>query len=172
MSSPAAVIGKGLGSAVSTGIAGAGAWVFAQAGGLGDIPELIGGSVVLAAGLLSLRMVLRASKHERESAQEVEARLTRDLERAEGRAEELELELNKERHRAARLLIAFDRERNLRLSLEAAGLTERRQPPNGDSLELIDLGDVADLTTELEVELNGNIEDALEEMPEEEGPEA
>lgn len=167
MSSPSIVIGKGIASAVSTAVAGAGAWVFAQAGALGDWPELIGGSVVLAAGLLSLRMVLRASRHERESAAELERRLKGELERAEGRLEEVELELANERQRAARLLIAFDRERNLRVSLERAGLTERRQPGNGDGLELIGIGDVTDLTEELDRELNGDPE-----MPEDDDLEA
>lgn len=165
MSSPGVILGKAVGSTLATVVAAAGAWTIAQAGNLGEWPELVGGGVVLTAGLLSLRMVLRASKHERESAAEIEKRLRVELERTEGRALELEAELRFERQRAAKLLIAFDRERNLRVALERAGLTDRREAAIGGD-DVISPEEIADLTGELEVELEGPIAEALTEMPE------
>lgn len=166
---PALALGKSIGYMVSTGVAAGGAWVVAQAGALGDWPELIGGGIVLTAGLLSLRMVLRSATHERESAKAIEERLKAEVARLEGRAEELELELDAERQRAARLLLAFDRERNLRVSLERAGIPERRRQDDTDPDALeqsIDIGetpsieDVTALTTELEEQINGELEES------------
>lgn len=167
----AATLGAGLASTV----AGIGAWTIAQANA-NDLPELIGGGVVLTAGLIALRMVLRGAAAERESAEATEKRLKADLNRAEARAQseeqrraqriaDLEAELDKERDRAARLLIAFDRERTLRLSLEEAGIVERRTG-GVEPLELVRLEDATDLNERLENTISDQTLEELEENPE------
>ena len=96
-----------------TSIIAAGAWLTAQAV-LGNFApgELVGGSIVLVVGFVALRMILTAAKHERTGY------LTRiaDLEKAV-------------RERTT----DYETERALRLSLEEAGIADRRHRPNGDT---------------------------------------
>ena len=92
-----------------------GAWLTAQSvfGTELHPGELIGGGIVTVVGFVALRMILTAAKHERIGyLQRIE-----DLEKAvrESRAD-------------------YHTERTLRLSLEEAGITDRRRY-NGDSPE-------------------------------------
>lgn len=110
---------------------------------LGILPQLGAGTFIALSGIYALRMVLRAAAYERESANETEARLQRDLERVERRAEDLETELTRANERSRRLLIAYDRERSHRLALEHAGIVERRHtPPELEPDKLLEPGDL------------------------------
>ena len=110
---------------------------------LGILPQLGAGGFIALSGLYALRIVLRAAAHERESASETEARLVRDLARAEARADDLEAELHKANERSRRLLIAYDRERAYRITLEQAGIVERRHtPPELEPDKLLEPGDL------------------------------
>lgn len=139
----AAIVAK-LGLVVSGGILGAGSWLIAQAGASDLTGELVGGGILTGVGLIALRLVLNAARYERESAKTNEERLTR-------RISDLEADLGAERKRAARLLIGYDQERALRLSLEAAGAHDRRRHPPAylDPATLVDAGDAADLADEV-----------------------
>lgn len=130
-----------LGLLATGGIIAAGSWLIAQAAG--DLPgELVGGGILTGVGLIALRLVLNAARYERESAQANEARLLR-------RIDDLEADLAAERKRAARLLVGYDQERSLRLSLEAAGAHDRRRHPEPTTAGIVRAGDVDDLAEEV-----------------------
>lgn len=96
-------------------------FVLAQIGDLVDPIEVVGGSILIAVGVVALRMVLNAARHERESAHVLETRLL-------GRIVQLEEDLSDERNRSARLIVAYDRERQLRIALELASGTPHVEP--------------------------------------------
>lgn len=111
---------KPLAGSITAALFGFGGWVVAQAAALDNPLELVGGSILVTAAVASLWLILRASRYERQSADTIVGRL-------EDRVEQLEDDLANERHRSARLLLAYDNERTLRLSLEEAGAHDRRR---------------------------------------------
>jgi hypothetical protein len=107
-----------LASTITTAVGG---WLIAQTP---TAPvELVGGGLLAVVGTLSLTMVLRAARHERQAASTIEDRLTRII-------AALEEDLDAARARAERLLLAYDRERLLRIGFEeAARISQRRHLP-------------------------------------------
>lgn len=114
-------------ASVASALFGVGAWVLAQADPIGQGLNVVGGGILVASAIVALRMILRAAAHEREAHTQTETRLAR-------LTEELEAQLETERRRSARLLVAYDRERTLRISIEAAGLADRRNHRDGREL--------------------------------------
>lgn len=127
---------KPLAASVASALFGVGAWVLAQESAISDGLNLVGGSILVASAIVALRMILRAAAHERDAATATETRLAKLV-------GDLEHQLDEERQRSARLLVAYDRERHLRIGLEAAGLTDRRR--NGSGEELVYPKDYRDL---------------------------
>jgi hypothetical protein len=119
-----------VGQLVSNGLIGAGVVVVAQASAVSDIDRIIGGSVILGSGLLALRMILKAARHERESAATIQKALV-------DRVTDLETDLVDARIREAELQEKYDSERALRISLERAGVANRRHDdlPDSDDID-------------------------------------
>jgi hypothetical protein len=84
--------------------------------------ELIAGSLLVSVGFIALRMILKAAEHERHSFTILETRYLR-------RIEDLEADLKNERQVSRELRFERDTERTLRLSLEEAGIADRRHRP-------------------------------------------
>lgn len=108
-----------IGQLISHGLIGVGVVTVAQASAVTDIDRIIGGSVILGAGLLALRMILKAARHERESAATIQKALV-------DRITDIETDLRDARLREAELQKKYDAERALAISLERAGALDRR----------------------------------------------
>lgn len=121
----ASVLIHHLGLLASGSFIGIGGWVIAQADAVEAPLEYVGGGILAVTGLVALRMVLTAARHERASATANEGRL---LQRILDLEEDLENE-RREHHLDEKRL---DTERRLRLTLEAElaahGIHDRRDP--------------------------------------------
>ena len=120
-----------LGLIASGSFIGVGGWVIAQADAINAPLEYVGGGILAITGLVALRMVLAAAKHERESSTANETRL---LNRIADLEEDLENERQAHRQDENRLEI----ERRLRIDYEAElasrGYTDRRDNPETGTL--------------------------------------
>ena len=97
-----------------TTVIAAGAYMAAQALVDGvQLGEIIGGGIVVSVGLIALRMILQAAKHERVGYLQ--------------RITDLEDSLADERTLCREMRIERDAERDLRISLEEAGIADRRR---------------------------------------------
>lgn len=108
-----------LGQLVAHGTIGVGVVTVAQASLATDIDRIVGGTVIIGAGLLALRMILNAARHERESAATIQKALV-------DRNADLEADLVAARLREAELQKKYDTERAHAISLERAGIADRR----------------------------------------------
>lgn len=105
-----------VGTFVSQVVIGVGAVLVAQAAAIDNAGQIVGGSIILGVGVVALRMVLTAARHERESAAII----------AQAHMDQIaELERALVHARAD-----LEAERSLRISLEHAGIAQRRHPPD------------------------------------------
>lgn len=98
-----------------------GLWIMSQAT-IDNIERFAVGSIVIAAGMLIVRWVLKTSER-------VEATWSGAVKAANERAERAEarnITLQSEKDEVQR---KYDQERALRISLEESGLRDRRHPP-------------------------------------------
>lgn len=114
-----ATVSVKIGQLISHGLIGAGVVTVAQASATTDVDRIVGGTVIIGAGLLALRMILNAARHERESAATIQKALV-------DRITDLETDLVASRLREAELQKKYDAERALAISLERAGALDRR----------------------------------------------
>lgn len=120
-----------IGQVLSNGLIGAGVLVVAQASSVENIDRIIGGSVILGVGVVTFRMVINAARHERESAATIQKALV-------DRIVQLENDLVDSRIRENELQKKYDAERAHAISLERAGIADRRHdddPPTPDDFD-------------------------------------
>ena len=118
-----------LGLIASGSFIGVGGWVIAQADAIEAPIEYVGGGILAVTGLVALRMVLTAARHERASATANETRLL-------NRITDLEADLEHEREEHRQTDRRLEIERRLRIDYEAElaarGYTDRRDNPETD----------------------------------------
>jgi hypothetical protein len=96
-----------------------GSWILAQAT-LDNVERFVGGSIIVIVGAFIIRWVLKTSER-------VEATWSGALEAANIRAEKAELRCVKYQEEIDLAEAKYDQERQLRISLEERGLTDRRK---------------------------------------------
>jgi hypothetical protein len=100
-----------------------------------DVPGALGtGAVVLMLGVLLFRLVLQASRHSVEISADLERRLI-------ARNEDLEADLENERRRSSRLLVAWEAERAARVQLTNAITGQDWTDPGTELGKLLELAD-------------------------------
>lgn len=102
-----------------------GSWLVAQAT-FDTVERFIGGSVILVAGILIIRWVLKTSERVEKYWTGALAAATDRAEKAEIRADRSREECDEIRKERDNALSALATERALRVSLEESGLTDRR----------------------------------------------
>ena len=98
-----------------------GAWILSQAT-FDNVERLAVGSIVILAGTLIVRWVLKTSER-------VEATWSGAVKAANDRAIACEATSDQLRRENEELRLKYDKERSFRISLEESGLQDRRHPP-------------------------------------------
>lgn len=110
-----------LGQMIGGALLAIGTWILAQAS-FDNVERLAVGSIVIVAGTLIVRWVLKTSER-------VEATWSGAVKAANERAAVCETAAQALRKENDELRIKYDRERALRISLEESGMQDRRHPP-------------------------------------------
>lgn len=132
---------------ISSMVAATGVWIIAQAEGVESWPQIAGGSALVAGASAMIFWALRTSKAVESrylSALEAQAteiaKLTTATEKRDAKIEELYGRLRESERQAWDWERRYHQEYDLRLSLEKAGVVDRRHPPSDPGIDPDDDG--------------------------------